>query len=45
MMTFFDPGGKFLMMCMIPISTTMLDGHFRGFMESANSFSDMKKPS
>ena len=36
-MTFFDPGGKFLIMYLIPASTTTLDNHLTGFMDSTNS--------
>ena len=39
--TFFDPSGKLSMMCKIPVSITIFDNHWTGFIESTNSFKEM----
>ena len=41
--TLFDPSGKLSMMCMIPVSITIFESHCFGFIESTNSFKEMKK--
>ena len=43
MTTFFDPYGKLSIICMIPDSITIFESHCFGFIESTNSFKEMKK--